>query len=250
MFGIKAKIRRDEKGAVLEIPIKIASEIGEEAEIFPLRDGFYLLCTTVLGQKSLGGREMEVIEKLSRLKFEKRSPKRVEGILDDGEKKILEELIKRRMVWIYNKGKYAGEGVYNISNEVYKKVSVPRETGAKEEAQKPGAQEVKEGIFGSKEYLVLDEKDEGKIARQDVMEQLKKGEIFAAKGPERKIYLCTNKFYSGNLGEFSKSLEKGKGTAEMAVKLGMDEDAALVMLKIMCEQGEAIEKRKGIYATV
>ncbi len=266
MILIKAKIKLEGNKALLELPQEIiAHTSNSEAELFPLRDGFYLLSLNPLPQPtplqhSLSDAEFCVLEKLTSLKFEERNKKAAEKALNKEELLVLDSLLKKKTISFYSSAKYPS-GVYNVPKEVYSQMLDRKrkmQSGNQKEMllpiqQKketpPPIQQKKETLLpNGKEYAVVEEAEQEKFLNENMLSLTKAGEVFGSRGFDRKYYICTRRFYDNFLPVFSEAFKKGgKNASQLCDELKINPDSCIVMLKIMCEKGEAIEKRKGVY---
>ncbi len=262
MILIKIKIRKEKDALVLELPQELAGiPANSDAEIFPLRDGFYLLSLGALGTarqpssqqatSSLSGQELLVLDKISRVRFEQRTPSTISKLLSPEEKKSLNSLIEKNAIYLFKKGKYSEEGVYSISDLLYPRgqkkeaqASPPRPAGQGAEKAAPSS------VLGGKEYAIIEQDSQPKFQDAQTLELIKKGEILGVKGFDKRLYVATRAFYDGNLPEFTKSLSSAKSPDQLADELKTNPDACRVMLILLCENGEAIEKKKGMYQAV
>jgi len=152
--------KKDDK-IYLQIPDELAGSLSncKELEIFPLKDGFYLLTSGMIAgtsapsvpngtkkeekeQKkettentphsvtqstspqsassvSLTPAERKVLHGLLTIQFKDRTPEHVKETFNPNELAVLKELEKKKYVTVFYGTKYKDTGVYNIDNEVY-----------------------------------------------------------------------------------------------------------------------------------
>lgn len=233
------KIKKFEKGIILEgeIPSEILK--FQEAELFYLKDGIYLLSTKgkleeavkrdekLPLEKAYSEKELLLIKKLLNIKFENRTPEQVDKILSEEEKRILQGLEKKGKVTVFFGKKYAKVGVYNIADDAFELAK----------------------NFEKKDYWVIEQEEEMKKFTQENQQKIIGGQIIGIKGFDKKYYFLKKEFYEEWEGPVKSALdEEGKTAEEIAEKLKIPKDAAVCLLVHLCEKGEVIEKRKGKYA--
>lgn len=130
---MEIKATKTKNGIELSGPLPPVLANSSSLEVFPLRDGIYLLAikgavgkaTAVETAKPEGRmteKEKNVVRKLISIRFEQRVPSVVDKMLSKDEKEILGILAKKRLVWIFFGDKYGKEGVYNISDSAFAEV--------------------------------------------------------------------------------------------------------------------------------
>lgn len=249
----------------VELPAEFADY--EELEVFKLRDGFYIIATPLenlaakpgakegerktekterSSQTEISEKEKEVVEKLSRIRFEQRTPDYVAKVLNKEELELLRQLERKGFINIYKGQKYK-QGVYNISDQIYSFIYHGNKSAEKKDAVQnkgtPYEQLVKEG------YLVASEK-EALALLEKIRDQVKKGEIKGMKGFDNNYYIMSSRYYSDLSRKILKVLDRDMQPSEIAKILRVDEGAVRAALLFLSEAGEVIEKRKNIYAAV
>lgn len=213
------------------------------------------------------GDELELIKKLLKYKFEQRIPEAIDKQLSSVEKKTLSDLIRKRAVTIYKEEKYKEKGVYNIPREVYTAVmqqSSQHTAVVKKEEKKPEvARAVKEEKIEAKEkkevkelspfeklerdgYLVVDSEAEARRLSEEL--RSRRRDIHGIRGFDKKYYVVKNTFIMKHAKKIRESLASGNKTADqVAAATNLPRGACVAILTIMNEEGEVIEKKRGVF---
>ena len=80
--------------------------------------------------------------------------------------------------------------------------------------------------------------------------QLRKGEVIAAFGSDKKYYLITNELYARVVAKVLPLLNVEKTFAQLVTESGLPMQQLVPVIAIMKERGEVIEKRKGYFLLV
>ncbi|MFA6214335.1 MAG: hypothetical protein WC717_03590 [Candidatus Micrarchaeia archaeon] len=264
---VKAQKTKEGLELVGSLPFEIAN--AQALEVFPLRDGIYLL--SVKG--AIGGHapsaglsepERQLVKKLLAIRFEKRTPSDVDKTLTGAEKATLASLLDKKVVNIFRSGKYEN-GVYNVSDAIFGQTrdipaAHPLDTAAPQSSAIPrqlpsssaaGKAAPAKPSFDplSKGYLVLDNEGDARQLSGAVAERIKAGEVAGLRSFDRKYYFIRKDFAMQHQPKIMSSLEKGDKTAdELARVLGLPSEACLAILLHMAEEGELLEKNKGKFA--
>lgn len=189
----------------------------------------------------LSEKELALLAKLDSVRFERRIPGVVNKTLTVAERKTLECLLKKQFVTIYREGKYAKNGVYNIPREVYAELKKAEKSEKKTEAKDMYS------FFEQNGYVVVEGEEDAKSFSSKLEEQIKAREILGARGFDRKYYVMNKKMYDSLVEKVRKAVEEGSGAREVAECLKISEELAKTILELMKEEGEAIEKQKGVF---
>ncbi|MCX8198286.1 MAG: hypothetical protein N3F07_03815 [Candidatus Micrarchaeota archaeon] len=248
------KLSKTKEGAQLSGNLPEELLAAEAIELFPLRDGIYLLCAkgAIDASKKTAGndfgakpeiseKEKQVIRKLMSVRFEKRTPAEVSKMLSEEEKKVLDNLIKRKMVWVFHGAKYQKEGVYNISDSAF---SLAREASRAEIAPSLPANSPEH--LEKSGWMVLESESEAKSFASAFPEKLKNGEVLGIRAFDKKYYFIKREYYEHWEKPALLCLGSGEKSAEeVASQIGILPGGALCLLLHMCERGEALEKHRG-----
>ena len=235
---------------------------------------------------SLSPDENSVIRKLLTIRFEERTVPHVAKKITTAEKKVLEQLVARRLIEVFKNAKYK-EGVYNISQKVYSAVASPANfeadkyapAGLSPDTEKrtvqsapaprisyqtapayssssspqSSAKSLRPPINSAEHlakfgYMVLNTEDEAKTVMVQIQPMLKNDDVRGIRGFDKRYYVLKRSFLHQYAGLVLAQLDSGPAVAEkIAAALNLDTDAVSVILMIMADEGEVIEKRKGMW---
>jgi hypothetical protein len=261
---METRVLKRENKYYLELP----EELGVDVELFKLKDGFYLLSRKLGTENRLKDRqnpqpatktntdllnheEKTVVLKLLSVKFGDRIVPKVSKLLNENEKKILSILISRKLITVYENKKYP-DGVYNITDNVFNFV---KNQPADEPMARPTTQSEKKietpNDFGvelrKKGYVILTDSNQAYAFSQKMKDE--KSSILAVKGFDQKFYAATRSYYERTSNSIKKALAEGDCDAtSIAKKCNLEPDAVIVVLKFLGEEGEVIEKKKGMFS--
>ena len=244
--------------------IELPEELGSQIELFKLKDGYYLLSKrlgettkseaktekpelTMEKQTEINNNEKEVIRGLLSVKFEDRTPPKIDKNLNQKEKRILEGLIEKKIVTVYKSKKYPN-GVYNIAERAF---TIVKKASPNEKSQKTNGFVDFEVQLKNNGYIVLTDNKQAYAFSQKMKDQ--KSNILAIKGFDQKFYAVTKSYYE-KIGELMKKALKeeemkgGAGITELSKKCGVETEAVSVVLRFLGEEGEVIERKKGIFS--
>jgi len=230
---------------------------------------------------NLTDEEIKLIKKILQIKFEERTPEKVISSLSQSEKDLLYSLTKRKVVHIYYGGKYSQNGVYHVPPSVFQQIVEKTGSEQKEQAQSDDAEkksqiksdqkteikehkderkkEVKEEkieldednapkILNKQGYLVLNSESEAREISEILADKIKKNQIIGIRGFDKKYYIVKNSFILKHQSKIKSILKHGPLSSEkIASELGMEQEAVNALLTILREEGEILEKRKGVF---
>ncbi|MEM4389904.1 MAG: HTH domain-containing protein [Candidatus Micrarchaeia archaeon] len=254
-----AKLLKLEHGIGVVLPKEIlaalAVEEGDELEFSIAKPGIVVLTKaerpkeeseSMRALQPLSPEELALLRKLDAIRFAERVPAEVNKGLTVGEQKILDGLLKKRVVTIYKGGRYP-RGVYNIPREYYPLV---KQAGAGPAPPAPSGSVPLASIehlekFG---FMVVPSEAEAKRISEQLEKRIKAGEILGTRSFDRKFYVATREMFLKMGSAIKKILKSGeRSVAEIAEALGCSEEAARTVLELLSEQGDVIEKRRGVY---
>jgi len=244
------------------------SEVGD-AELFRLKDGYYLLSVplgkpavkpeakpkTTEGYQIPTEAEKNVLKHLLSIKFQNRTPEYVNKVLSEDEKKVIRELEEKKFINVFKGRKYP-DGVYNINDKIYatlygkktvkqtvKEIEKPAVPPAKKEIGSPAE------ILERKGYTVGSSKDLKEIIDKNKT-AIKSGKIKGLKGFDGRFYIARMDYVSRMSPLVIKQLDQEREIGEIARNLNVEPDAVRTILHLLAEAGDVIEKRKGVYAAI
>ncbi|MBM3229230.1 hypothetical protein FJZ26_02260 [Candidatus Parvarchaeota archaeon] len=285
---VVGKARHEKGGVVLEFGADAQGLFAQEGQYLATAaaDGKIVLVAARQEQKAQSGqkqgkeekaarlseKQLEVLNRLITIRFENRLPEKVASELDEQQRKVLEQMVKDEIVLLYRGGKYQKTGVYSIPDSIYPHIPRQgREAQATVQAERPG--QAQQGTRGQQSagveatqagprlsansfehlekygYMVLENELEAKRASESLAEKIRLGQIKGVRLFDRKFYIATAQFYEFHREGFLEKLGKAALSAEQAAKLlEVEAQAAKVMLALLSNEGEAIEKKRGTYA--
>ncbi|MFH0713251.1 MAG: AbrB/MazE/SpoVT family DNA-binding domain-containing protein [Candidatus Micrarchaeota archaeon] len=100
------------------------------------------------------------------------------------------------------------------------------------------------------QLLTFSSEGEARVASQKVEQFMRKGEMLAVFGIDKKYYLVSSEFFEKISAKLSPVLEKEKTLMQLATESGVNQREVIPVLSAMKERGEVIEKRKGNFLLV
>ena len=213
---------------------------------------------------------LNVLKKLDTLRYGERTKERVESLLTDAEKKVLQRLVSGKVVELYRKDPKE-QFKYSIPRDIYntflfgKRDYPQRQQTAQPAAPKPAPtiqQEKKrwdesfgQGYLNAIEtdgYLVLRTESDASAASSELEASIKRGLIVGTRAFDKKFYICMKGFVVKNAPRITRILESGGAIplASISESLKIEPDAIRAILYIMAESGEVSEVRKDMFRLV
>ncbi len=311
---VKLPLLKNNDKLYVQLPDEIVNEVNGtdpegRVELFKLKNGFYLLCTTQLetalaenrtnqphpnlcGQENISSDERILIKKLMSIRFENRTPDKVLKTLNETEKVILANLDRKRLVRLFKGKKYA-EGVYNIDDKAYAILSggnggngqssngnmtraylrsaTPTQTTGQAHQQvtfqrssfqsasqypqsspspAPASTNATLNSFRVQGFVIITDAREAAVLSEKLAPEMKRSEIFGMKGFDGKFYVASRSFLTKARETIMPKLKDDMTIDAIATATKLDPDGCSVAMHILAENGEAIEKRKGIFAAL
>jgi antitoxin component of MazEF toxin-antitoxin module len=208
--------------------------------------------------------EMDVIKKLLNYKFEERTRKLIDESFTPAQKKILQDLIKRKVVMVYKSEKYKEE-VYSVPKKIYDiliNFGIVKKT-EKEKEEKEGEKEEKEekklekkliDVLLEKGYLVLENEQEANEVSEALRKKIKEKKISSTefmgiKGFDKKYYMIKRSLLSKYAPKVIEALKSGEKKFEEIQKITkIEKDLLASIIAMLNEEGEIIEKRKRVFS--
>jgi hypothetical protein len=243
----KVRILKRQGKAYVELPEGMQDY--DELELFPLKEGYYLLSTPLGAKrtvaKGLSDVEKRLLNKLLAIRFEKRIPPYVLKVLSDAEKEMLKDLQKRGHVNVF-KGKKYQDGVYNISDRTYPLLK------GKEAPKKAAAPRPQDSfaLLRSQGFAILKDRREAYDLSQRLKQEGKGSAFKGVKGFDGRFYVVTTDYLSKSAAAISSALKEDMDIASIADAAKIDRDGCMAVLRLMAEGGEIIEKKKGVFSPI
>ncbi|NYZ74083.1 hypothetical protein H0O00_02990 [Candidatus Micrarchaeota archaeon] len=263
----KVRVLRRQEKAYIELPSEMAGQ--EELELFALKDGYYLL-TMPLGlppgqqtqkqKEGISEIERTILRKLLAIRFEKRTPEYVSKALSEREKEVLKALEQKGFVNVFKGDKYK-DGVYNIRDSIYpllsQKQDTTKEAGPErraEAAQAPMARPQSTGgafsILNTRGFIIVQDKREAMMLSEQMTLQMKKGEVVGVKGFDGRFYIVTRDYLAEACKRINSVLKEDMDAPSIASAAKLDPDGCVAALRLMAENGDVIERKRGVFAPV
>jgi hypothetical protein len=237
---------------------KLKLQGGEEVDFYEIKPGIFILVRKdavermlkeEVGEfalpeekKGMGMEEMELLRKLNSIKFSERIPYAVNKKLSTREKEVLSKLIEKGAVQVYKGGKYSKTGVYEISNSVYTLLK-----GKKPEAEGGTAEEQLE----KNGYAIVEDERNAEELCKKLDREIRSGDIIGTRGFDKRFYVAKRSWFTSMFERVRQSMRKGANNiADISREVKIGEPACAVILEIMKDKGDAIEKRRGCYGLV
>lgn len=190
--------------------------------------------------------EIRLLQKLLSFKFEQRIPQVVNKSLNRQEQKTLTDLLGRGAVFIYKGGKYQEKGVYNITERSY---SALLEAVRKEKEEKAAEEANPLLKLDKRGFVIIDSEMQARELSETLGPRIKKKELIGARGFDKKYYIVYRGFLTKYEGAVREVLKGGsKSIDQISTAIGLDQGACMAVLMVLNEQGDIIEKRKGLFA--
>ncbi len=231
----RSRILKKQSKAYLELPQEMLDY--DELELVQLKEGLYLLRLP----ERISKVEMAVLRKLVSIRFEKRTPAYVKKALTEAELLVLGDLEKKELVNVFKGRKYT-QGVYSIKDSAYSLLRQKTSNGPQAEPSDSF------GILSTKGFLTLTDKEEA--YRLSQRQEMKTGSIIGVKGFDGRFYIVTRDFLAKAQSAINSVLKEGMDVASIAAAAKLDQEGCGAALQVMAENGEILEKKKGLYAPI
>jgi antitoxin component of MazEF toxin-antitoxin module len=229
------KVFKKDSALAINIPEHIAKalNINEDDNI-----DFELLNNDMAGFKKRGikQQELNVLRKLSTIKFADRTKEQARALLSTDEQKTLGSLMKQKAISFYEEGKYKNHGVYSISRDYYALLS---ESKTETKPTNP---------FNNKGYAIIKTQQEAESLLSELKDEIKKGSVVVVRGFDKEFYFTTNNIMNNEGSKIIACLEGANLTAqEIAKKCSLEKELTKTVIEILRESGDIIEWKRGIY---
>ena len=268
---MKVPILRKDNKYYIQIPEELKN--SSPLELFQLKEGYYLLVSNLSStplpepkeqkkeppkelpkeqpeQKPLE-KEFAVISKLLFLKFSERTPIQVSKLLSSEEKEVFNTLLKSKKVTLFKKGKYEKEGVYNIDDDLF---SHWREYNSKHSTPSQGTTPVGESeLFESLRtngFIILSDQNSARRFSDYAKAQPYSMNIRGIKSFDGKFYFVTGYYFNKIRNAINSKVKDAMSLDEIANLCNISKDGCNVVLILMAEDGEVIEKRRGVFELI
>ena len=270
---------------VVYLPFEVTKQLGlkgdEEVDFFKFSDSSFLfakkedITKLLLGSTKteamavsvsksprkldLSQEEIGVLKKLDTLRYANRTPSNVAKLLNEGEKKILNALLGRKIVLEYKDRK---DSPYSIAKDAYDTFLMRN----KKPAPQQQAEEVKPKIIEPLQmkvenenvkklevdgFVVLPTDAEASSLSVAVEDSIRSGKVLGIRAFNKKFYIILRTFFDKNSSRVIKELKEGpKGVKDIVKDTGLNDDAVRAILYLLSEQGDVSERRKDIFTLI
>ncbi|MEW6035529.1 MAG: hypothetical protein AB1529_02860 [Candidatus Micrarchaeota archaeon] len=262
----RVRILKRQDRAYMELPREMAAH--DEVEVFQLREGYYLL-SVPLGQPSprqeggISEAEKEVLKKLLSIRFENRTPEHVSGALSEEELSVLKGLEGKGLVYVFRGGKYK-EGVYSVKDSAYSLAKDKKgpeagaraagEGGRRQETAHVQSEPPQGGgaivTLKSRGFVVVNDKREAVALSDSLGSDMKSGAVVGVKGFDGKFYIVTRSYFMAAQASIASVLKDDMDAPSIASAAKLDPEGCMAALRLMAENGDIIEKKRGVFAPV
>ncbi len=212
--------------------------------------------------------EIALLKRLDTIKYGDRTEANVQKVLNIEEKRVLQDLISKKVVSLFNKD---GVARYSITNSVYDKFlfgkregkapdktpdlteNPEREKPVERVAEKTWVSKLKEqnmyaDLLEAKGYIVLSNEAEAASLSSSLEESIRMGLVVGTRAFNKKFYVALKTFVTQNAVVILKLIEKKSADiAYIAKETGLEEDAARTILYLLAESGDVTEVRRDIF---
>ncbi len=265
---MKAKVVRDKKGNVyLLLPPEVASSIPSEVELFPLKEGFFLLSPPLPGrevrakaevkEESKEAREAQqreerakrrftkdevnLLYKVSLIPYSRRDINSVMSMLDEEERSLLHQLLKKGAIFLR---KRKGRDFIAFEENLYEKLKGLK--GKREEKEDVEVVDLSQGFLVIKQPKTF-------YKLRSYLEENRGRLRYLVDPTSGYVYVATKSFLERGAKALMRELSKGPRSAyELAEKLRMPVEAVETIAKFLNEEGLLYEEdpKKKRYALV
>jgi hypothetical protein len=223
---------------------------------------------------TLSPAERTVLKKLLGIRFEKRTPAYVGKALSEPELAVLRELERKDFVNVFRGQKYK-DGVYNIRDSIYPLLSESGQKvrgaaagqpmrGSAAAGHERGAASTQvsstqvssstypgvTSLLSSRGFIIINDKNEARILSEQLAQEMKKGAVVGVKGFDGKFYVVTRPYFTKAQEIIASVLKEPMDCDSIAAAAKLDADGCRAALRLMAENGDVIEKKRGIFAAV
>ncbi|MBI5227616.1 hypothetical protein HY988_03450 [Candidatus Micrarchaeota archaeon] len=280
---VKVRILKKQNLSYLELPPELFNV--EEVELFKLKDGFYLISPPLAqtepaqvpqtkkdqkDSKEITDPERLVLRKLLDIRFQDRIPPNVNKLFNDSEKKILKDLEGKKFIRVFKSAKYK-DGVYNIDDGIYPVIMQNAQSGSVTKPNQNMQQNIRSSsvpssshpsslpaidpsdpftLLRSQGFIVLADKNAARLLSDRLSQQVKTGEFVGIKGFDNKFYMVSRDYFNRVQSVISNVLKEDMSASSIATIAKIDPEGCTAVLRLMAENGDILEKRKGLFAPV
>lgn len=244
------------KNAILnEEEAKLLGE-GKEYELIPNQKGIFLLIEKGLVKekegaevkKPISGEEekQQVIAIIKKSRLSDLVEGKLEAVLDQKQKKALLELVATGKVFVFKLNETYKKGVYRVKEEV-----AEDKAREKKESENVFAKEkpLEEYTLESDGFLIVKSKDKAAQVSYTYEKQIREGLLRGIKSFDGNYYLLQTDLLDTYINKalLSLSSQHNQTLQELSQNLKVSQLLTRIICEFLKEEGELIEKKKGIY---
>jgi len=205
-------------------------DLTKELEVIKAKKGIYLMLEKEAQQTN------ELDQKIFSLLKTKPLKEKVEGkfekLLTKEELQRFNELIKEGTIIKFKLSKKYAKAIYKLKKELEEKNE-------------------KNFALEKDDFQVIENSEEAKNFSQKREKEIKEGKILGIKGFDGKYYIIKKELFLAGKEKILKELKEGiKSLQDLSIKTKMNESLVKGICELLKEEGEIMEKRKGIYAYI
>jgi hypothetical protein len=266
----RVRILRRQNSGYMELPKGLLGY--DELELFELKDGYYLL-SVPLGKERAAGEtraaerggssaarnegaitpaERGVLKNLLAIRFEKRTPAYVTKEFSEGDMLVLRELERKGFVNVFRGEKYK-EGVYNIRDSIYPLLSasgVARVAPGTAPESAPSNYSGVSNLLNTRGFIIINDKNEARSLSEQLASEMKSGAVVGVKGFDGKFYAVTRAYFTKAQATIASVLKEPMDSDSIAAAAKLEPEGCRAVLRLMAENGDLIEKKRGIFAAI
>ena len=253
------------KSAIVATLTKTSPQVAVRSEKFGAQAGVMV-----------DAEELGMLKKLDEFKYNDRTNIKVNAKLNDSERQVLQNLIKKKIVVPYKKPNEQ-EYHYSIPNDVYEKFLfrkrgiapdkelemlkwqqkvAPVAASVKEKEPKAWEKKLSEGesnvsLLESDGFIVLPTEAEASNLSIALEDSIRHGLVIGTRAFNKKFYVVLKGFVEKNTAKIIKALgHKSMNVSELSKLTGIPEDGIRSVLYILLENGDVTEVRKDIFKLI
>lgn len=131
------------------------------------------------------------------------------------------------------------------------KIAPVKQTPAAESPKASAPDSNPEASLLGRGYAIIANEEEARQISKQFEKEIKANEIVGVRGFDKKFYIVTGTFLKENYQKITKAIgSRELGIRDIAASAKIDEMGCNACLQVMKEQGEVIEKRKGVFKLI
>lgn len=230
----------DFKGEVYaKLPDSVVKKLGIIAgdEVnFEITDGRILISA---GSKEMPENELALLRKIGVVRYMERTPEFFKKSFTAEEQVLMVSMVKNRILFQYEK---EGKKLIGIDREYFPYVT----------SEKPAEKMTDDVLINklfSQGFMIAEDQAMANFLNDRLTAAKKTMDVVGVRGFDRKYYIVTRQKLAELQPRMLVLLKKEKTLAELAVEF-KSEDLSKAILEVIKENGDVIEKRKGVFVGV